>query len=85
MSAGLGYDGIRVINYVMSRFNIWDPDNLFLNMPSEFLGLQISELEPEQILGRLRLLADIVEPGVKTLRLDRFEARKEPPPSGTPR
>ena len=82
--AGLGYDGIRVINYVMSRFNIWDPDNLFLNMPSEFLGLQISELEPEQILGRLRLLADIVEPGVKTLRLDRFEARKEPPPPEHP-
>ncbi|HUU29596.1 MAG TPA: glycosyltransferase family 2 protein [archaeon] len=82
---GLSYDGIRVINAVMSRFNLWDPDNLYLNMPSDFLGKKISELDPKEIYGRFNLLARTLAPSLRTMRLKDFPRIKDQihlPPKG---
>ena len=76
--SGLDFDGIQVINSVMSGFNLWDPDNLFLNLPGEFLGKRPAELEPEQIYGRFNLLARALAPGMRTLRLGDFSEIKGP-------
>jgi len=75
--SGLSYDGIQVINGVMSNFNLWDPDNLYLNLPNEFLGKQVSDLEAEKIFGRFHLLAKVLAPGLRTLRLNKFPSLKD--------
>ena len=75
--SGLSYDGIRVINAAMSNFNLWDPDNLYLNLPDEFLGKQVSNLKAEKIFGRFHLLGEILAPGLKTLRLNKFPVLKD--------
>ncbi len=76
--SGLPLDGIRVINAVMGGFNLWDPDNLFLNMPSEFLGKKVSELEPDQIYSRFRTLARVLAPGLQTIRSGALPCLKAP-------
>jgi hypothetical protein len=76
--SGLKYDGIRLINAVMNRFNLWDPDNLYLNMPSDFLGRLVADLSPEEIYGRFNLLARVLEPGLHTLRINEFPKIKKP-------
>jgi len=76
--SGLDFDGIRVINSVMSGFNLWDPDNLYLNLPSEFLGKRPSDLEVEKIYGRFNLLARALAPGLRTIRLGDLPQIKGP-------
>ena len=78
--SGLDYDGIQVINSVMSGFNLWDPDNLYLNLPVEFLGKRPSDLEAEKIYGRFNLLAQVLAPGLRSIRLDDFPEIKGPKP-----
>jgi GT2 family glycosyltransferase len=70
--SGLSGEGIRVINAVMGGFNLWDSDNLYLNMPSEFLGKRIADLQTGEIFGRFNLLASVLAPGLRTLRLNEF-------------
>jgi GT2 family glycosyltransferase len=75
--SGLSYDGIRVINSVMSNFNLWDPDNLFLNLPNEFLGKNVTDLKAEEIFGRFHILAKALAPGMRTMRLKKFPIIKD--------
>jgi len=82
--SGLSYDGIRVINAVMSHFNLWDPDNLYLNLPDEFLGKQVSDLQAEKIFGRFNQLARALAPGLRTLRLNKFPVIKDTSCDGVP-
>ena len=74
--AGQSYDSIRLVNAVMNGFNLWDPDNLYLNLPSDLLGRKVSELSPEEIYGRFRVLASTLAPGVRSLRLNQMPALK---------
>jgi len=76
--SGLDFDGIRVINAVMSGFNLWDPDNLYLNLPGEFLGKRPSELKAEKIYGRFNILARALAPGLRTIRLGELPVIKAP-------
>lgn len=85
LASGLRYDGIRVINSVMGGFNLWDPDNLYLNMPSDFLGKRPSELSNEEVFGRFRKLAAVLAPGIETIRGGDFPWIKQLPPAGQSR
>ncbi len=80
--SGLEYDGIRVINAVMGGFNPWDPDNLYLNMPSDFLGKRPAELDTDEIFGRFRTLAQVLAPGLATLRSGELPWIKNLPSAG---
>ncbi|MFH1070552.1 MAG: glycosyltransferase [Candidatus Glassbacteria bacterium] len=74
--AGQSYDGIRVVNAVMNGFNLWDPDSLYLNLPSALLGRKISDLSPEEIYGRFRALADALAPGLRSMRMNQLPVLK---------
>ncbi|MCE5272788.1 glycosyltransferase family 2 protein [bacterium] len=82
--SGLGYDSIRVINALMSGFNPWDPDNLYLNLPSEFLGKRPADLGTDEIFGRFRTLAQVLSPGLASLRSGELPWLKSQPPAGRP-
>ncbi len=80
--AGLQLEGIRVVNAITGGFNLWDPDSLYLNLPSALLGRSVGELTPEEIYGRFKTLARVLAPGVESLGDNGPELLKSTEPAG---
>ncbi len=80
--AGLPLDGIRAINAITGGFNIWDPDSLYLNLPSALLGRSVGELSIEEIYGRFKTLARVIAPGLESLRNGDLGKIKSVAPAG---
>lgn len=80
--SGLPYDAIRAVNAITGGFNLWDPDSLYLNLPSALLGRNVGELTTEEIYGRFKTLTRVLAPGLKTLRENSLENTKPVEPAG---
>jgi GT2 family glycosyltransferase len=80
---GLPLEGIQAINAITGGFNLWDPDSLYLNLPSTLLGRSVGDLTPEEIYGRFKILARALVPGLKVFGNGGPQQIKSSEPAGS--